>query len=145
TQRSILRLLQMRHTADWRSLAFVATYYALFAYQWLVAPKSAWLAVPLILATCVMSFLCAVITHNSIHAPVFRERATNRVLQAIPSLRYGAAVSAFAAGHNLSHHRFTQSAGDVMRIGTLPHQWNLLNMAEFAVRVGVAITKNDFA
>jgi fatty acid desaturase len=145
SRRGILGPLQMRHSADWRSLAFVATYYGLFAYQWFAAPTSTWLAAPLLLVTCVMSFLCAVITHNTIHAPVFRERAANRVLQVVLSLSYGSAVSAFVPGHNLSHHRFTQTPRDVMRTSKVRHQWNLLNMAEFAVRVGIAITKNDFA
>ncbi len=145
TRRGVLPVLALRHAADWRSLAFVAAYYGLFVYQWVAAPKAGWLAVPLLLATCVMSFLCAVITHNSIHAPVFRERAANRVLQVVLSLSYGSAVSAFVPGHNLSHHRFTQTPRDVMRTSKVRHRWNLLNMFEFAVRVAVAITKNDFA
>ena len=141
----VFRLIKLRHAADRRSLAFVATYYALFAYQWLSAPKALALAVPLFLATCVMSFLCAVITHNTVHAPVFRERTSNRVFQVVLSLSYGSAVSAFVPGHNLSHHRFTQTPRDVMRTSKVRHQSNLLNMLEFAPRVAVAITKNDFA
>src|SRR6478736_23147 len=140
----VFRLPQLRHTADWRSLAFVAVYYGLFAYQWFVAPSNGWVAAPLVLATCVMSFLCAVITHNTVHAPVFLERTANRVLQVLLSLSYGSAVSAFVPGHNLSHHRFTQTLRDVMRTTKVRHRWNLLNMAEFALRVGVAIAKNDF-
>src|SRR6478736_2986650 len=137
--------IALRHAADLRSLAFVATYYALFAYQWFVAPSNGWVAAPLVFSTCVLSFLCAVITHNTVHAPVFRERAANRVLQVVLSLSYGSAVSAFVPGHNLSHHRFTQTPRDVMRTSKVRHSWNLLNMLEFGVRVAVAITKNDFA
>lgn len=144
-RRGIFRLLQLRHAADWRSLGFVAAYYSLFAYQWLAVPKGGLLAVTLVLATCVLSFLCAVITHNTVHAPVFRERATNRVFQVVLSLTYGSAVSAFVPGHNLSHHRFTQTPRDVMRTTKVRHRSNLLNMLEFAVRVGIAITKNDLA
>jgi len=143
--RGVLRPFALRHAADWRSLAFVAAYYGLFAYQWVAAPKSFGLAVPLVLATCVMSFLCAVITHNSIHAPVFRERRSNRIFQVVLSLTYGSAVSAFVPGHNLSHHRHTQTPRDVMRTSKVRHRSNLLNMLEFAPRVAVAITKNDFA
>jgi len=140
-----LPILALRRAADWRSLAFVVAYYGLFGYQWFAAPRGAWLAVPFLLATCVMSFLCAVITHNTVHAPVFRERAANRVLQVVLSLSYGSAVSAFVPGHNLSHHRHTQTPRDVMRTTKVRHEWNLLNMLEFAPRVGVAITKNDIA
>ena len=145
TRRGFWPALKMRQAADRRSLAFVATYYALVTYQWFAAPKSSWLAVALILATCVMSFLCAVITHNTVHAPVFRERSSNRVLQVVLSLSYGSAVSAFVPGHNLSHHRFTQTPRDVMRTSKVRRRSNLLNMLEFAPRVAVAITKNDFA
>ena len=144
-QRALLPILALRRAADWRSLAFVVAYYGLFGYQWFAAPRGAWLAVPFLLATCVMSFLCAVITHNTVHAPVFRERAANRVLQVVLSLSYGSAVSAFVPGHNLSHHRHTQTPRDVMRTTKVRHEWNLLNMLEFAPRVGVAITKNDIA
>jgi len=145
TRRRLFRLPRLRHDADWRSLAFVGTYYTLFGYQWFAGPKNVWAAAPLVLATCVMSFLCAVITHNTVHAPVFRERGANRVLQVVLSLSYGSAVSAFVPGHNLSHHRFTQTPRDVMRTSKVRHQWNLLNMVEFALRVGVAIAKSDFA
>jgi fatty acid desaturase len=145
TRRGLLRLFALRHTADIRSLTFVVSYYGLVAYQWLVVPKVGWFAVLIFLATCVMSFLCAVITHNSIHAPIFRERASNRVFQVVLSLSYGSAVSAFVPGHNLSHHRHTQTPRDVMRTSKVRHRSNLLNMIEFAPRVAVAITKNDFA
>jgi len=145
TRRGLLRLFALRHAADIRSLGFVVSYYGLVTYQWLVVPKVGWFAVLLFLATCVMSFLCAVITHNSIHAPVFRERASNRVFQVVLSLSYGSAVSAFVPGHNLSHHRHTQTPRDVMRTSKVRHRSNLLNMIEFAPRVAVAITKNDFA
>ena len=145
TRRGIFPRLAMRQAADWRSLAFVAVYYGLFAYQWIAAPRSGWLAVPLLLSTCVMSFLCAVITHNTVHAPVFRERAANRVFQVVLSLTYGSAVSAFVPGHNLSHHRYTQTPRDVMRTSKVRNRSNLLNMLEFAVRIAVSITKNDLA
>ena len=144
-RRGIWPSLKLRHAADRRSLAFVAAYYSLLVYQWVAGPPRGWLAVLLVLSTCVLSFLCAVITHNTVHAPVFRERAANRVLQVVLSLSYGSAVSAFVPGHNLSHHRFTQTPRDVMRTSKVRHSWNLLNMLEFGVRVAVAITKNDFA
>jgi fatty acid desaturase len=137
--------MRLRYAADARALAFVAIYYALVALQWVVAPSQPVVAVTLLLASCMMSFLCAVITHNSIHSPVFRGRTANRVLQVILSLTYGSAVSAFVPGHNLSHHRFTQSPRDVMRTSKVRHSWNLLNLLEFAPRVGVGIAKNDLA
>lgn len=135
--------MKLRHVADVRSLAFIVAYYSLLAGQWVFAPHRFVVAAPLVAATCVLSFLCAVITHNVVHAPVFRERWANRILQLVLSLSYGSAVSAFVPGHNLSHHRHTQTPRDVMRTSKVRHAWNLLNMLEFAPRVGVAIAKND--
>lgn len=135
--------MRLRYGADLRSLAFVAVYWGLLAFQWIVAPQRLAVAVPLVAATCVMSFLCAVITHNAIHSPMFRKRSANRVLQVILSLSYGSAVSAFVSGHNLSHHRHTQSPRDVMRTTKVRHQSNFVNILEFVVKVGIAIAKND--
>ncbi len=64
----------LRYCADLRTLAFVGIYFALFAYQWTAAPTAWALAVPLLLATCVFSFLGAVATHNIIHAPMGRAK-----------------------------------------------------------------------
>jgi fatty acid desaturase len=137
--------MKLRYRADIRSLAFIGVYFSLVVYQWLVAPSSLLVAGPLLMATCFFSFFGAVITHNTIHCPVFVSRTVNRVFQVVLSLTYGAAVSAFVPGHNLSHHKHVQTTRDVMRTTKVRHQWNLLNMLEFAPRVGVAITKNDIA
>jgi fatty acid desaturase len=137
--------MKLRYRADIRSIAFIGVYFSLVIYQWLVAPSDLRLAVPLFVATCFFSFFGAVITHNTIHCPVFVSRTVNRFFQVVLSLTYGAAVSAFVPGHNLSHHKHVQTTKDVMRTTKVRHQWNLLNMMEFAPRVGVAITKNDIA
>ncbi len=137
--------MKLRYAADIRSLAFVAVYFGLVAVQWVFAPAELWLALPLFVATCAFSFFGAVITHNTIHCPVFVSRTMNRVFQVILSLTYGSAVSAFVPGHNLSHHKHTQSMRDVMRTTKVRHQSNLLNLFEFAPRVAVAIMRNDVA
>jgi fatty acid desaturase len=135
--------MRLRYAADLRSLGFVAVYWGLLAFQWVVEPRRYALAGLLLVLTCVMSFLCAVITHNAIHSPLFRARSANRVLQVILSLSYGSAVSAFVSGHNLSHHRHTQSPRDVMRTTKVRHASNLVNILEFVVKVGIAIARND--
>lgn len=137
--------MKLRYAADLRSLAFVLVYFGLVAGQWIYAPNEWWLAVPLFVATCVFSFFGAVITHNTIHCPVFVSRTVNRVFQVVLSLTYGSAVSAFVPGHNLSHHKHVQTNKDVMRTTKVRHDWNLLNMMEFAPKVAVAIMKNDAA
>jgi fatty acid desaturase len=137
--------MRLRYTADVRTLGFVAAYYALVLFQWVVVPRALGVAFPLLAMTCVMSFLCAVITHNTVHMPVFRGRFVNRVFQVVLSLSYGSAVSAFVPGHNLSHHRYTQTPRDVMRTTKVRHAWNLLNLFEFVLRCGISIAKNDVA
>ena len=134
---------RLRRRADIRSLAFVGSYFALVIAQALWAPLALPLAVPLLLATCVMSFLCAVITHNAIHCPVFTSSGLNRAFQVVLSLSYGSPVSSYVSGHNLSHHKHMQTERDVMRTTKVRHESNLLNLLEFVPRVAVAIAKND--
>jgi fatty acid desaturase len=137
--------MKLRYSADIRSLAFVIFYFGLVVFQWITTPTVWWVAAPLFVVTCIFSFFGAVITHNTIHCPVFVSRSVNRVFQVILSLTYGSAVSAFVPGHNLSHHKHTQTKKDVMRTTKVRHDWNLLNMMQFAPKVAIAIMKNDAA
>jgi len=135
--------MKLRFSADLRSLVTVLVYFALTAYLWIEPPDNLWLLGGLWIVVAIFSFLGAVITHNTIHAPVFTSRKANRVLQVILSLTYGSPVSSFVPGHNLSHHKFTQTPRDVMRTTKVRHEHNLINMLEFVPRVGIAIMKND--
>jgi len=137
--------MKLRYSADLRTLVFVITYFSLVVAQWVYAPTAWFVAAPLFVATCLFSFFGAVITHNTIHCPVFAKRRINRIFQVVLSLTYGSAVSAFVPGHNLSHHKHTQTQKDVMRTTKVRHSWNLLNMIEFAPIVAIAIMKNDAA
>lgn len=135
---------QLRYQADRRTLGFVATYLGLVAVGWVVWDglptllKVAWVGV-----TCVFSFFCAVITHNMIHAPVFKKKSWNRVFQYLISVCYGHPVSAFVPGHNLSHHLHTQSPRDVMRTTKARFKWNLLNQLLFMPVLGKDISNAD--
>jgi fatty acid desaturase len=139
------KVFVLRYRADIRSLTFVGVYFGLLGLQWVWAPRSAWLAGPLLAATCVASFIGAVITHNTVHCPVFRERWQNRIFQVVLSLTYGHPVSAYVPGHNLSHHKHTQSRRDVMRTSKVRFRWNVLNLLTFALRVGPDIMRGDAA
>jgi hypothetical protein len=63
----------LRNRADLRTLGFLVSYAALVIGQWVLAP-SGWLGVALIVLTCVISWICAVIAHNTVHCPVFKQR-----------------------------------------------------------------------
>ena len=121
----------LRYRADVKTLVFVAAYFGLTAALWALdplalaqrfamgetpnpppqasAPAHLGIAVPLLVLTCWFSFFGAVATHNTVHSPVFKSRALNRVFQVVLTLTYGNPVSSFVPGHNLSHHKHTQS------------------------------------
>jgi fatty acid desaturase len=132
----------LRYTADLRSIAFVLTYFALIAFVYAVdLPWYGWIAIAGVL--CLLSFFCAVITHNTIHSPVFKSRALNGLFQVALSLTYGHPVSMFVPGHNLSHHKHTQQAKDRMRTDKLRFRWNFLNQLLFMFVIGPPIFKDN--
>ncbi len=133
----------LRYTADRRTVGFVVVYFSLVALGYAVALPW-WGSAILCAVLCFLSFFCAVATHNTVHAPVFRDRGLNRVFQVALSLTYGHPVSMFVPGHNLSHHRYTQTPRDRMRTDKMRFRWNLLNQLFFNFAVGGAIFKDNF-
>lgn len=119
----------LKEPSDRRTLVFVGATFALSLGGYALFDKLPWWAVvPWVLATCWMSFMCAVITHNTIHAPIFHSRTLNKVFQLALTLAYGHPVSAYVPGHNLSHHLHTQSRRDVMRTTKVRFKLNALNL-----------------
>ncbi len=139
----------MRYKADLRTIAFMAIFYGLVALQWTVPAlnifegASLLVAGPLFLLTCFFSFFCAVATHNTVHSPVFEKRWQNRLFQIVLTTTYGHPVSAFVPGHNLSHHKHTQTRRDVMRTTKVRFRWHLLNGLLFTVMVASSIMKGE--
>lgn len=119
---------------------FVATYYVLVAFQWFAAPKSIPLAAALVVLTCCLSWFCAVITHNTLHSPVFKSRWMNKLFQVALTCSYGFPVSEYVPGHNLSHHKYTQQRRDVMRTTKVNAPFNWLNFALFVPKVAFDVT-----
>ena len=133
----------LRYRADLKTLAFIAVYFALVALQWVYAPRGVAVAVALFVLTCWFSFFGAVATHNTVHSPVFKSRTMNRIFQVVLTFTYGNPVSSFVPGHNLSHHKHTQSRRDVMRTSKTRHAWNLLNGLFFILHVAGPIMSGD--
>lgn len=132
----------LRYSADLRSLAFVVTYFVLIALVFaLDLPWYGWVGAASVL--CLLSFFCAVITHNTVHSPVFKSRGLNSLFQVVLSLTYGHPVSMYVPGHNLSHHKYTQQARDRMRTDKLRFRWNLLNQVMFSFVVGPVIFSDN--
>ncbi|MFN7702415.1 MAG: fatty acid desaturase family protein [Deltaproteobacteria bacterium] len=137
----------LRYSADVRTLAFVGTYYALVLLA-IASPLTGaavpwWASALHVLVLCFLSFFCAVITHNTVHSPVFKSRKLNRLFQIVLSPSYGHPVSMYVPGHNLSHHKFTQTPKDRMRTDKLRFRWNLLNQVFFLFVVGPIIFRDN--
>jgi len=136
----------LRYSADWRVILFVGIYYVMAFYGYLNFHELSWgVMIPLLIATSIFSFITATITHNIVHAPVFKSRFLNKIWQIIMTNAYGHPVSAFVPGHNLSHHLHTQTRRDVMRTQKARFKWNLLNQVFFAAIVAGDISKADMA
>lgn len=132
----------LRYKADRRTVAFVVTYFSLVVLAYAV-PLPTIASIALIVVLCFLSFFCAVATHNTVHAPVFKDRGQNRLFQIALSLTYGHPVSMFVPGHNLSHHKYLQTPKDRMRTDKMRFRWNLLNQLFFNFAVGGAIFKDN--
>ena len=130
----------LRFSADWRTLVFISAYYVDLVLLWLYKPENPRYIVPAVLLTCVLSWIAAVITHNTLHTPVFKNRTLNRIFQVVLTCTYGFPVSEYIPGHNLSHHRFTQKRQDVMRTTKVRFSWNLLNFIAFFFSVAPGVT-----
>ncbi|BDS14962.1 fatty acid desaturase family protein [Aureispira anguillae] len=126
----------LRYKADYRTLVFVAAYY-IIAYggfiTYMLNPElRTWTVMaPWVIVTAFSSFACAVIVHNTIHAPIFHKKSHNKWFQFVLSLAYGYSVSAYVPGHNFSHHKEVQSDKDNMRTSKARFKWHFLNQLLF--------------
>lgn len=136
----------LRHRADRRTLAFIAAHLGLLAAGWWVWPRLPLVGKgALVVALCASAWIQAVIVHNVMHTPLWRSRTLNILSQLFLSVTYGFAVSEYVPGHNLSHHRFTQTARDVMRTTKLRYRTNLVNLLLFFLRIGPGVTASNAA
>ena len=135
--------MSLRYAADRRTIAFISAYFIVLAVAYSL-PLSWWTTPFLVGLLSLISFICAVITHNTVHAPMFHARGMNRLVQVVLTLTYGHPVSAFVPGHNLSHHRHTQTERDLMRTSKLRFRWNFLNQLLFAWTVGPSVFQSNW-
>ncbi len=125
----------LKYAADRRTLVFISSYFLLVLAFWNAPELSVAETLAAVALVSIVSWIAAVITHNTIHAPIFKKRWMNRIFQVALTLTYGFPVSEYIPGHNLSHHRFTQKPEDVMRTTKVQYRWNLLNFLAFVPRV----------
>ena len=125
-----------RYKADYRTIVFIVLYFLIayggFVTYMLYPELRTWsIILPWSILTAFSSFTCAIIVHNTIHAPMFWDKNHNKWFQYVLSLSYGYSVSAFVPGHNFSHHKEVQTAKDNMRTSKARFKWHLLNQLLF--------------
>lgn len=136
----------LRYREDRRSLAFVCAFPMLAAVTWRfigVAPFI--ISGALVSMLAVLSWICAVITHNALHCPIWKSRTLNNVTQVALSLAYGFPVTEYIPGHNLSHHRYLETRRDVMRTSKVRFHWNWINLMLFFPIVGIDVIRANAA
>jgi fatty acid desaturase len=135
----------LRRRSDVRTLAFIAAYFASLICAWrLPVGHDRRAGVALAAATALLAWLSwinAIITHNVVHAPVWRSDRLNRLTRLALSLAYGFPVSDYVPGHNLSHHRYIQTRRDVMRTTKARLRWNLGNLLVFFFTVSLDVAR----
>ena len=134
----------LRHPEDWRCVLWIALDFILTAAAWhyaLALGPLCSLASTLVL--CYFSFAGACITHNSMHCRTFTHPMCETLWRHALSLTYGHPSGTFVPGHNLSHHRFTQTTLDPMRTTKVNYRWHLLNALLFQPTVAADVFKMD--
>ena len=133
-----------RRKEDYRSVATVLATLAIMALGFIWPPTTWWTQALLCIAAAQMSFVSAVISHNTMHVPVFKQKRLNKGMQVLLTLATGDPVSAFVPSHNLGHHTHLQTAKDAMRTSKLRFKWNLLNQLLFTFVVGGDVAKGTY-
>ena len=128
-------MLNLRYNADIRTLLAVALYFIVLSISFILPWGNWWQITGLVIANCFMSFVCAVIIHNTIHCPMFKSKTANKIMQIVLSLTWGHPISAFVPGHNFSHHMHTNTEKDTINTNKLRFKINFFNQLLFAVMV----------
>lgn len=145
----------LKNAYDLRTLLFIAYYFASLYWLWnwekLMPTKLGgseiidWgLYMTIWYSNIYFSILGSVMTHNTMHSALYTSSYANKAVQLLLTLTYGHPVSSYVPGHNLSHHKYTQSKKDVMNsylVNSKYHSWNLLS---FQPKVGLSVMQSDF-
>lgn len=134
----------LRYKADRRTLFAVTVYFIVAVTPWLLWPRlNNWEIAAFVAINAFMSFTCAIIVHNTIHAPIFKKKGLNKIFQMVLSFTYGHPTSAFVPGHNFSHHKYTQTRKDIMRTSKARFKLNILNQLFFFFIMSGDIIKDE--
>jgi fatty acid desaturase len=145
----------LKHAQDLRTVAFMAYYFISLYVCWnwsALLPAAIGQNSILDWATyCVIwysniyfSFLGSVMTHNTMHCALFRSPTANKIVQLLLTLTYGHPVSSYVPGHNLSHHKYTQSKRDVMNTYLVRSKYHSWNLVSFQPKLTASVMQSDF-
>jgi beta-carotene hydroxylase len=136
----------LRYKADYRTLFLIFSYfliaysgYILFNFEFM----KWYIVLPWFMLSCMMAFIMAAIVHNTIHCPIFTRKKWNKAFQLVLSLSYGHSVSAYVPGHNLSHHKQSQTQKDTIRTYRARFSWHLLNQLFFFFIIAPEIVQQE--
>ena len=134
----------LRYKADFRTLVTVLFYFIVAIAPWLLWNEMSNIQIFLwVVANCLLSFMCAVIVHNTIHVPIFKRRWMNKIFQVLLSFTYGHSTSGYVPGHNFSHHKYTQTSKDAIRTSKARFKINFLNQLFFFFIMSGDIIKGE--
>ena len=134
----------LRYACDIRVILSEVFYFALSAAAWSHWDSLSWpIALAIVFVCSMFSFFGATITHNCIHVPMWTQHWMNSLWQVVLSLTYGWPVSALIPGHNLSHHKFTNTQKDAMRPDKMQYTANIWNYVCFPLATVRVIAKYD--
>ena len=128
----------LRHPRDAKTVAWMLFYAAATLHAWHADAYVLYL--PLL---CYFAFASSCITHNSMHSNVFAHTGLEQLWRVVLTIGYGHPCQTFLSGHNLSHHRFTQTTRDPMRTTKVRFQWHFLNLLLFQPMVAGDVFRQD--
>ena len=103
-------LPRLRRRRDWQSLAYLAAFPALVAWQWV---HGFWW--PLYALMLFLTLGIGVIHHNHTHQRMWRGRRANRLTDFCITLLQGHPTFVFWPAHVANHHRQRHGPGDLAR------------------------------
>jgi fatty acid desaturase len=125
----LARALNLKHPADVRQVGIIAAYMGLLAAMFLVPACQNLVCFAV---ACWLSFLNAVVIHNTMHKLPFESRAVNALWRWTLSFGNLYPASANVPSHNLVHHTFDdEGQADWASPDRVRFRWNLLNLVHF--------------
>lgn len=123
----------LRHTADIRTLIYMAVTTALLVVQWARDSFSPLLFV----ASLFMAVSVSVIAHNHNHLTIWKSKRLNALTDYWLTLFYGFPAFAWVPTHNQNHHKFNNREGDYTVTYRYTEKTNLLTLLTYPTVSGM--------